>query len=127
MKLYVVDNSKLRNAINKKARQLNTSFSNLIMSTGVMSNSVVRKAETRFDNYKGSLDFELDPFGLYAIYYEDIYKELCKILEIDESVLALQTIEKIESEKHTLEARVSVLETKLTMILEELQALKEKA
>ena len=126
MKLYIVNNSKLRNAISNKAKEKKVTFSAILESTGAMSNSVVRKAELRFDKYSGNLDFEPDMFTSYAIYYADIYEEICKILGLDMDLLLIQEIKKEEPVTvNSLAIRVRELEDRLLTVMEELQKIKE--
>lgn len=131
MKAYIVDNAKLRNAMNTIAKKKGTNWSILLREKSTTTDSSVRRAEMMFEKYSSELEFEPDEYGLYGLYYEDILRAICKtfgleadkfiVYELDRSPSARPSYADLTKRVDELEERV----TKLIYVVEELRKSKE--
>ena len=120
MKILIVNMSKLRVAIRRKAAQLNLTMTEYFNGNCNVDMNILAKSERRFDEkYADKVTVDLEDYTQYGAIFEDTFNEINRGLGIDTDIFVveeiesagegkmnnrdlLKRIERLESDYHTL-------------------------
>lgn len=130
MEVFILNLSRVRVAIDKYVKKHGASSMSEIMKKNHFDTSIISRAQKRFDkNFADIVSFSLDDYTSYGAMYEDTWKQLCDMFDLNSDDFVLERKIDHTSKRNTLSSlklRVTELEERYLALANEVEQLRKR-